>query len=507
LKRLPPPYRLTRSCAAGLPGTATCRAVAGRTRRAPDAQTGRRRGGSGDPPRKAGDPPRKALASTARLAVAALVLSVLLASAAQAEERVALPQFKTGYVRPTTEVPPPRAGLYDYLDVAALAAALAAASYLAIRARSRRGLWVLAILSVLYFGFWRGGCVCSIGAIQNVALGLASGGYAVPAAVIAFFILPLAFTLFFGRTFCAGVCPLGAIQELVVVRPLKVPVWLDQALGLLAYVYLGAAVLFAATGSAFIICEYDPFVSIFRLVPLERPADAMQALSGSTNMLILGAALVAAGMVIGRPYCRWLCPYGAILRLLGRASRWRVTITPDECIQCRLCEDACPFGAIRRPTDPLPRGERLIDRRRLATLLLVVPLVAGAGGVLGWWLGSPMSRMHVTVRQADRVLLEETGRAEGADNLSDAFYATRRPREELYAEARAIQAGFARGGAVFGLWVGLVLGAKLIQLSVRRTQTDFEPDRAACVSCGRCFAYCPVERERRKKASGEAAPT
>jgi len=483
---LAPQRRPLRFCAAGL-----------LTRRAPDAQTGCRRGPYG---------PRKALASAARLAVAALVLAVLLASAAQGEERVALPQFKTGYVRPTTEVPPPRAGLYDYLDVAALAAALAAASYLAIRARSRRGLWVLAIVSVLYFGFWRGGCVCSIGAIQNVALGLAPSGYGVPAAVIAFFILPLAFTLFFGRTFCAGVCPLGAIQELVVVRPLKVPVWIDQALGLLAYVYLGAAVLFAATGSAFIICEYDPFVSIFRLVPLERPAEAMQALSGSTNMLILGAALLAAGLFIGRPYCRWLCPYGAILRLLGRASRWRVTITPDECIQCRLCEDACPFGAIRRPTDPLPRGERLIDRRRVATLLVVVPLVAGAGGVLGWWLGGPMSRMHVTVRQADRVLLEETGRAEGTADLSDAFYATRRPREELYAEARAIQTGFARGGAVFGLWVGLVLGAKLIQLSVRRTQTDFEPDRAACVSCGRCFAYCPIERERRKKASGEAAP-
>ena len=49
------------------------------------------------------------------------------------------------------------------------------------------------------------------------------------------------------------------------VRPVKVPGWLEHALGLIPYVYLGAAVLFAATGSAFVICQYDPFVSFFRL--------------------------------------------------------------------------------------------------------------------------------------------------------------------------------------------------------------------------------------------------
>ena len=71
----------------------------------------------------------------------------------------------------------------------------------------------------------------------------------VPITVAAFFLLPLAFTLFFGRTFCAAVCPLGAVQELVALRPINVPVWLDHALGLFAYVYLGAGVVFAASGA------------------------------------------------------------------------------------------------------------------------------------------------------------------------------------------------------------------------------------------------------------------
>ncbi|MHC5086583.1 MAG: 4Fe-4S binding protein, partial [Planctomycetota bacterium] len=41
-----------------------------------------------------------------------------------------------------------------------------------------------------------------------------------------FFFSPLVFTLFFGRSFCAAVCPLGVIQDLVLLRPLKVPIWL-----------------------------------------------------------------------------------------------------------------------------------------------------------------------------------------------------------------------------------------------------------------------------------------
>jgi ferredoxin len=440
------------------------------------------------------------------LLVLGAVMVGLLAAAAPAAERFALPEFKSGYERPTTEVPEPRDYTLDWVDVTVLAVGLGVASYLAVSARSRRWIWLVMFLAFIYFGLWRGGCICAIGSVQNVTLGLCDASYAVPLVVIGFFLLPLVATLLFGRTFCAAVCPLGAIQDLVAARPVKVPRWLDHGLGLLAYLYVGAAVLFAATGAAFIICEYDPFVALFRLIPLGRHGSTMDAFPGSLTMVAVGVGVLALGVFVARPYCRWICPYGAVLRVLSRFSWKHVTITPDECIQCRLCEDSCPFGAIQKPNADEPAPDRVIGRRRLAILLVLVPVLLAAGGVGGWALGPPMARMHYTVRQADRVRLEEVGRVEGTEDISDAFYDTQRPKEELYTEAQAIVGTFRTGGLLLGVWAGLVVGMKLIHLSIYRRRTDYLPDRATCLSCGRCFAYCPVEQKRRKeKQAGKSA--
>ena len=51
-------------------------------------------------------------------------------------------------------------------------------------------------------------------------------------------------------------------------------------------------------------------------------------------------------------------------------------------------------------------------------------------------------------------------------------------------------------GALLGAWTGCVIGIKLVHLSSRRRRDDYQADRAGCVSCGRCYWYCPVERGR-----------
>ncbi len=210
-------------------------------------------------------------------------------------QRFPKPDFESGYLQPETLQPSARAGLLAIMDVSVLALALALVSWLVLKKRSRTGVFWTSVFSLAYFGFYRQGCVCSIGAIQNVTLALFDKSYVIPLAVLAFFILPLVFTLFFGRTFCAGVCPFGAMQDLVSFRPQKPDPRLNAVLGMMPYIYLGLAVLYAATGSDFIICRYDPFVGIFRF-------------NASFGMLIFSGTLLVSGIFIARPYCRYLCP-------------------------------------------------------------------------------------------------------------------------------------------------------------------------------------------------------
>ncbi|MHC4558760.1 MAG: 4Fe-4S binding protein, partial [Planctomycetota bacterium] len=143
-----------------------------------------------------------------------LALSLTLCAAALGVERFPPPDFvETDHVMPPTTVPGPRQDVYEYIDAAVLLAALGISSYLVFKKRSRRTIFILMLFSLFYFGFWREGCVCPIGAIQNIILSFFDADYAVPITVAAFFLLPLLFTLFFGRTFCAAVCPLGAVQD------------------------------------------------------------------------------------------------------------------------------------------------------------------------------------------------------------------------------------------------------------------------------------------------------
>jgi len=417
-----------------------------------------------------------------------MALSLILCGATSGLERFPPPDFtETDHVIPSPTVPGPRQDIYEYIDAGVLLAALGLASYLVLKKRSRRAIFALMVFSLLYFGFWRKGCVCPIGAIQNITLSIFDADYVVPIVVAAFFLLPLVFTLFFGRTFCAAVCPLGAVQDVVLSHPVSVPSWAESGLRLFAYVYLGAAVLFAATGSAFVICRYDPFVSIFRL-------------SGDLNILILGGSLLLVSVFIGRPYCRFICPYGVILRQLSRLSKWRVTITPDECIRCRLCEDSCPFGAIRRPTTDWPAHDYNRSKKRLGLLLVLMPVLIFLGGWAASSLKTVTSRAHETVRLAERIYLEETGEVEQTTEASAAFRATGKEIQALYEEASDLRAKFGWGGWIVGGFVGLVIGLKLIRLSVWRRRTDYEADRAGCLACGRCFEYCPREQVRLDKA-------
>jgi len=240
------------------------------------------------------------------------------------------------YVTPDVQKPQPRSYFLEVFDVILLAVAMGIAVWLVLSRRSRKWVLMLTISCLAYFGFYREGCICPIGSIQNVAVALTDPDYAIPIVVTATFFLPLVVAVFFGRAFCGGVCPLGAIQELVVLKPVQVPRRLDWWLGLLKYVYLGLAILVAvqpAMARDFLICRFDPFVGFFRG-------------EGFAHMMFIGGGILVLGMFVGRPYCRYLCPYGGLLSWCSRLAKRGVSITPDKELDCGLCTEACPYGAI-----------------------------------------------------------------------------------------------------------------------------------------------------------------
>ncbi len=248
-----------------------------------------------------------------------------------AQQRFPKPEFEKGHVQPPTITPPPNAEYLEYIDLLILFAGLALISWVVIKKRSRKAVFWISIFSIIYFGFIRRGCVCPVGSIQNITLALFNPEYSIPISVVGFFVLPLLFTLFYGRTFCAGICPLGAIQDIFAIRPVNLQTWVQKTFGMIPYIYLGLAILYSATSTDFVICRYDPFIGIYRF-------------DGTFIMFLIGGIFLLTSVFIARPYCRFFCPYGVLLNLIRKLSVNHMTIPPASCIQCRLCEDSCPFG-------------------------------------------------------------------------------------------------------------------------------------------------------------------
>lgn len=398
-----------------------------------------------------------------------------------AQERFPRPEFESGYVYPVDQMPLQRSLVWEYIDVAVLIAALSVTAWLAIKKRSRQGLIWMSVFSLAYFGFFREGCICSVGSVQNVSLALFNSNYTIPLTALLFFIIPLVFALLFGRVFCAGVCPLGAIQELTGLKPVKLPKTAEVFMTAIPFVYLALAVLFSAMKSEFIICRYDPFVGIFRL-------------DASYTMVIFGVLLLISGIFLNRPYCRYLCPYGVLLGIFSRFAGKHLTITPAECTNCRLCEeDACPYDAILPSNIEQLKDDPARSRKKFLAYLLLIPVFAAAGGLLFYNLAPGLARVHRDVRLAREIRIEKETGTEALSKAAVAFKETGQTEDELFAIEMDIIKRFSDSAPWAGVFLGLSLGFGLVSVTVIRKRTGYKPHQGKCYSCGRCFKYCPVE--------------
>jgi NAD-dependent dihydropyrimidine dehydrogenase PreA subunit len=397
-----------------------------------------------------------------------------------AQDRFPRPEFESGHVYPTNQMPVPRAPVWEYFDVIVLIGALILTTWLALKKRSRQGLIWMSVFSLAYFGFYRQGCICSVGSVQNVSLALFNTGYSIPLTALLFFIIPLLFALAYGRVFCAGVCPLGAIQELTGLKPVKLPKSAEVILAFVPFIYLAIAILFASTDSQFLICRYDPFVGIFRL-------------DAPFTMIIFGALLLLAGIFVNRPYCRFLCPYGVLLNIFSRFAGRHLTITPAECTNCRLCEEVCPYNAIVPADSEQQREEPQRSRKRFILYFLLVPLFAVTGAFLLYNFAPALSGANSNVRLAREIRTEKKAGIESELKDVVAFNESGKTESELYTQEELILRRYRSGSSWAGAFMGLSFGIGMISLTIRRRRTEYKPHQGKCYSCGRCFKYCPIK--------------
>jgi polyferredoxin len=156
----------------------------------------------------------------------------------------------------------------------------------------------------------------------------------------------IAISLVFKKSFCSWFCPLGTISEnlgefgkKLFKRNYKVWKWLDYPLRSLKYLMLGFllwVVLFQMDSVS---------MKMFLGSPYNKVADVKMLLffkEISRTSIIVLSILVISSLFVRNFWCRYLCPYGGFLGIIGLLSPFRITRNAFSCIDCAKCTKVCP---------------------------------------------------------------------------------------------------------------------------------------------------------------------
>jgi polyferredoxin len=193
-----------------------------------------------------------------------------------------------------------------------------------------------------------------IAGLMNFKIFVSTGRVPVihPAAMFLFMAF-VAISLIAKKAFCSWLCPVGTFSEFLAGigkklfrRNLRLPRWLDIPLRGLKYLLLGFFVFIIGTMSAAAIQEFmaTPYGIIADVKMLNFFRDM------TLTAAIVIAALVALSVLVEHFWCRYLCPYGALMGLASLLSPLKIRRNSQACIDCAKCAHACPASL---PVDKL----------------------------------------------------------------------------------------------------------------------------------------------------------
>ena len=187
--------------------------------------------------------------------------------------------------------------------------------------------------------------LCPFGGVVSIYQYATSGTFVQKIHESSFILMILGFllALLFGPVFCGWVCPFGSIQEWVGKIGKKlfkrkynqfIPYKVDVVLRYARYLMLAWVLYMTATSAKLFFADIDPYFALFNLWTSE------VAVGG----VVILAVILIASLLVERPWCKYACPYGAVLGVFNLFRIFRIRRVPGTCKLDGACDIACPMN-------------------------------------------------------------------------------------------------------------------------------------------------------------------
>jgi len=156
-------------------------------------------------------------------------------------------------------------------------------------------------------------------------------------------LIVFASALIMGPLFCGWICPFGTFQEWIGKVGKKlfgkkynrfIPYKFDKYLRYIRYLLLFMVLVQTARSGLLLFANIDPYYALFQFWTGEVAA---------TALVILGLVVVLS-LFVERPFCKYACPYGAVLGLFNLFRIIPLKRNNSTCISCGKCDRTCPMN-------------------------------------------------------------------------------------------------------------------------------------------------------------------